>query len=99
MRFGTIVAALALCRAHAQTADSTLSHAYEALKARHYEQAISFFLTGIEAAPARPSIRKDLAYTYLKVGENEAALEQFGEAMRLDPNDFHAALEYAFLCN
>ncbi|MDQ6706765.1 MAG: tetratricopeptide repeat protein, partial [Acidobacteriota bacterium] len=42
--------------------------------------------------------RKDLAYTYLKVGETQAAREQFGEAMRLNPADFHVSLEYAFLC-
>jgi tetratricopeptide (TPR) repeat protein len=39
-----------------------------------------------------------LAYALLKVGENEAARDQFGEAMRLDPADQHVALEYAFLC-
>jgi tetratricopeptide (TPR) repeat protein len=34
----------------------------------------------------------------LKTGDGEAAREQFGEAMRIDPGDFHVALEYAFLC-
>ena len=53
----------------------------------------------VEAAPARTSIRNDFAYTSLKVGETEAARDQFGEAMRLDPGDSHVALEYAFLCN
>jgi Tfp pilus assembly protein PilF len=43
-------------------------------------------------------MRKDLAYTLLKIGENEAARDQFAEAMRLDPRDDHVALEYAFLC-
>jgi Tfp pilus assembly protein PilF len=56
------------------------------------------FLKAIDAAPARADIRKNLAYTYLKVGETEAARDQFGEAMRLDPGDHHVALEYAFLC-
>jgi tetratricopeptide (TPR) repeat protein len=41
---------------------------------------------------------KDLAYTYIKIGESELAREEFGEAMRLDPGDLHAAKEYAFLC-
>jgi Tfp pilus assembly protein PilF len=44
-------------------------------------------------------VRKDLAYTYLKIGENTAARDQFREAMLLDPKDFHVALEYAFLCD
>ncbi len=78
--------------------DDTLSKAYEALKAKDYERAIPAFLDAVAASPARADIRKDLAYTYLKVGESEAARDQFGEAMRLDPNDSHVALEYAFLC-
>jgi tetratricopeptide (TPR) repeat protein len=76
-----------------------LSRAYEALNQKRYDSAIVDFLSGIEAAPDRPGPRKDLAYTYLKVGENERALEQFGEAMRLDPRDVQVAMEYAFLCN
>ena len=75
-----------------------LSQAYEALRTRDYEKAIAAFHQAVEAAPARPSIRKDLAYTLLKIGETEAARDQFGEAVRLDANDTHVALEYAFLC-
>ena len=76
-----------------------LNKAYEALRARSYDDAIALFLKAIEAAPARPSIHKDLAYAYLKIGENVAARDQFREAMVLNPKDFHVALEYAFLCN
>lgn len=75
-----------------------LSKAYEFLRVKDYDQAIAFFEKAIAAAPTRPSIHKDLAYTLLKVGEAEAARDQFGEAMRLDHNDTHVALEYAFLC-
>ena len=88
--------------AAAQTPDpayTPLNKAYESLRARNYEDAIASFLKAIAAAPARPAIRKDLAYAYLKIGENEAARDQFREAMRLDPKDFHVALEYAFLAN
>jgi Tfp pilus assembly protein PilF len=88
--------------AAAQTPDpayTPLNKAYESLHARNYDDAIASFLKAIEAAPARPAIRKDLAYAYLKIGENEAARDQFREAMRLDPKDFHVALEYAFLAN
>ena len=59
--------------------------------------AIAGFQQAIALAPDRASIRKDLAYTLLKTGETEAARDQFAEAMRLDPGDEHAALEYAFL--
>ena len=75
-----------------------LSRAYEALKTRDYDTAITNFLKGIDAAPARASIRKDLAYTYLKVGENILARDQFHEAMTLDPGDTQVAMEFAFLC-
>jgi Tfp pilus assembly protein PilF len=76
-----------------------LNQAYEALRTRSYDQATALFLKAIDAAPTRAAVRKDLAYTYLKIGENGAARDQFREAMRLDPKDFHVALEYAFLCN
>jgi Tfp pilus assembly protein PilF len=104
MRLVTLV--LVLCAlAGAQTpapsndpAYAPLSQAYEYLRTKDYDKAIASFERAIEAAPQRPSIRKDLAYTLLKVGETEAARDQFGEAMRLDSNDTHVALEYAFLC-
>jgi Tfp pilus assembly protein PilF len=75
-----------------------LERAYEALRVRAYEPAIADFLKAIEAAPRRASIRKDLAYTYLKVGENILARDQFREAMTIDPADAQVAMEYAFLC-
>jgi Tfp pilus assembly protein PilF len=76
-----------------------LEQAYRSLQTRDYDLAVDFFRKAVEAAPARGSIRKDLAYTYLKIGRNEAARDQFAEAMRLDPQDHHVALEYAFLCH
>ena len=75
-----------------------LEQAYAALRANNYDQAVASFERAIALAPDRSSIRKDLAYTLLKIGENEAARDQFAEAMRLDPSDTHVALEYAFLC-
>ena len=47
--------------------------------------------------PKRAAIRKDLGYTYIKVGENELAREQFRTAMELDPTDNQVAMEFAFL--
>jgi Tfp pilus assembly protein PilF len=75
-----------------------LERAYQALRDKSYDLAIAGFGQAIAISPNRASIRKDLAYTLLKVGENEAARDQFREAMRLDPADQHVALEYAFLC-
>jgi tetratricopeptide (TPR) repeat protein len=76
-----------------------LARGYEALKSGAYEPAVSGFLKGIELAPGRASIRKDLAYLYLKIGENVLAREQFRQAMELDPADLQTAKEYAFLCH
>jgi Tfp pilus assembly protein PilF len=86
----------------ADPAYAPLDRAYAALRAKNYEEAIHGFEQAAKLDPARASIRKDLAYTLLKIGETEAARDQFAEAMRLEsadsPADDQVALEYAFLC-
>ena len=97
----TFMVALAIQSAVMQNPDPAyrpLQDAYDTLRDRNYDQAVASFRQAIELAPNRASIRKDLAYTLLKIGENEAARDQFAEAIRLDPADQHLALEYAFLC-
>ncbi len=97
---GLILILLAALAA-AQTPDpayAPLEKAYAALRAKDYDRAIAAFEQAVKIAPDRPAVRKDLAYTLLKIGENEAACDQFAEAMRLDPRDDHVALEFAFLC-
>ena len=97
----TLVFALTVASSSAQSSDAAyqpLERAYEALRDKKYDQAIAGFHRAIALAPDHASIHKDLAYTLLKVGENEAARDEFGEAMRLDLTDQHVALEYAFLC-
>ena len=69
------------------------------MKIKDYETAILRFTEAVSLAPKRVDIRKDLAYTYLKIGETELARDRFEEAMKLDPDDAHVALEYAFLCH
>ncbi|OPZ80594.1 MAG: exodeoxyribonuclease VII large subunit [bacterium ADurb.Bin429] len=98
MRAGVFLLACGLLGQSPDPAYEPLAKAYEASRSRHYDAAISLFLKVIEAAPGRAAVRRDLAYTYLKAGQNELAREQFREAMRLEPANFHAALEYAFLC-
>lgn len=92
---------LALCTvARGQPPDAAwepLNRAYEALRSRAYEDAISYFQKAIDIAPQRAAIRKDLGYTYLKVGENELARDEFRTAMEIDPADAQVALEFAFL--
>jgi Flp pilus assembly protein TadD len=90
-------AILASLAAAAWAQEPAADRAYAALRAQRYEEAIALFQEAVSAGD-KPGLRKDLAYTYLKIGENEAARDQFQAAMRLDPADYHAALEYAFLC-
>src|SRR5581483_9399040 len=66
-----------LCAQAPDPAYAPLARAYDALGRRDYDVAIPAFLKAVEASPGRASIRKDLAYTYLKIGENERAREQF----------------------
>lgn len=63
---------------------SALDQAYAALRVKHYEDAIRGFEHAVAMEPTRAAIRKDLAYTLLKIGDSEAARDQFAEAMRLD---------------
>src|SRR5574341_373177 len=51
------------------------------------------------AAPRRAAVRKELGYAYLKVGETQSAREVFEQVLILEPQDFQAALELAFLCH
>src|ERR1039457_1221513 len=92
-----ILLAFATVLGSAQPHDA--DRASPALRARDYDVAVPAFLAAIQAAPTRADLRKDLAYTYLKIGEPTLARDQFHAAMRLDPADTTAALEYAFLCN
>src|ERR1035438_7792636 len=92
----SILLALATVLGSAQPPDA--DRAYTALGARDYDVAVPAFLAAIQAAPTRADLRKDLAYTLLKIGEPTLARDQFRAGMRLDPADTTAALEYAFLC-
>ena len=96
-----LILALPLAIGNAENSDPAygpLEQAYAALREKGYDRAIAGFREAITLAPNRASIRKDLAYALLKIGDNEEARDQFAEALRLDPSDQHVALEYAFLC-
>src|SRR4051794_28533482 len=83
----------------ADPAYASLDRAYAALRARDYDTAVAQFQSAVSLSPRRAAIRKDLAYTYLKIGEPVLARDQFRDAVTLDPTDTTAALEFAFLCN
>src|ERR1700722_10739582 len=72
-------------------ASEPLNHAYDALITQDYDAAISHFLKAIDLAPQQARIRKDLAYTYLKIGDNALARDQFHQAMLLDSKEFSVA--------
>jgi len=74
-----------------------LTQAYDALQKKDYDLAIECFRQGLQLQPANASVHKDLAYTLLKAGENAAARDEFAAALRLNPQDETAALEFAFL--
>jgi Tfp pilus assembly protein PilF len=96
---GSLLTALGPARGQApDPAYVPLERAYAALRTKNYDEAIRGFEQAATLAPGRSSIRKDLGYTLLKIGETQAARDQFAEAMRLDPADDQVALEYAFLC-
>src|SRR5580700_6997667 len=87
--------------ARAQAPDpaySPLTKAFEELRQHDYDAAIVSFRAASALSPQRADIRKNLAYALLKTGDSDGAREEFGQAMRVDPKDFHTALEYAFLC-
>ena len=72
---------------------------YAFLKAKDYYHAIPAFEASLQANPTNVNLRKDYAYTLLKIGESESARDQFAEIEKAAPTDWQAALEYGFLCN
>lgn len=77
--------------------EAELNHAYKALAQKDYDSAIAWFRKGLAKQPKNAAAHKDLAYTLLKAGDDVDARDQFAAAMRIDPHDDTAALEYAFL--
>lgn len=74
-----------------------LEVAYNALRAEDFDKAIAYFNQAVAASPNRTDIRKDLGYTYYKVGSDDQALQQFQRVTQLDPTDYQSALEVAFV--
>ena len=82
----------------AQTSgDSDLNEGYQALAAKDYDRAIAAFQKGLEQQPSNAKAHKDLAYTFLKAGDNASARDAFERALELNRQDETAALEFGFL--
>ncbi len=88
---------LAAGSCNAQTAQDDLNQAYKALASKDYDTAIELFRKESAKQPGNAAVHKDLAYTLLKTGENADARDEFEAALRLNPKDETAALEYGFL--
>jgi tetratricopeptide (TPR) repeat protein len=73
------------------------NQAYAALSKQDYDSAIARFRAGLAKEPGAANVHKDLAYTLLKAGENTDARDEFEQALKLNPRDETAALEFAFL--
>jgi tetratricopeptide (TPR) repeat protein len=74
-----------------------LTQAYAALDAGNYDAAISYFLQALPIDRDREDIREDLGYTYIKDGQDQAAMGPFQQVMDMAPANYQAALQYAFL--
>ena len=75
----------------------SLAAAYQAMGRKDYESAISHFQAAVKESPRRASIRKELGYAYLKIGETEWARDVFEKVCLLEPADHRAGLELAYL--
>lgn len=73
--------------------------AYEALRRKDYDAAIAGFRTALATSPQHLLLRKELAYTLMKVGETEQARDEFAAVVALAPEDWRSALEYGYLAS
>lgn len=85
----SLVLALSLAALGWSQTSSPDELAYRAIRAQDWDAAIVNLTVAIRAAPGRAALHKDLAYTYLKIGDTVSARDRFAEAMRLDPADLH----------
>jgi len=74
-----------------------LTEAYKWLGSKDYTRAVPLFRKGLALQPSNAGAHKDLAYALLKTGENAEARDEFEAALKLNPKDETAALEYGFL--
>ncbi|MCC6389289.1 MAG: tetratricopeptide repeat protein [Bryobacterales bacterium] len=79
--------------------DDPAAQAYAALKAKNYDIAVTRFRDAIQSEPKRVELRKELAYTLLKMGDTEEARDEFASILKLAPEDWHSALEFGYLCH
>ncbi|MFL6351893.1 MAG: tetratricopeptide repeat protein [Bryobacteraceae bacterium] len=93
-----VLVAGVICSYGQQAGADELTKAYQSLAQKDYDSAIAQFRKALAQQAGNAGVHKDLAYTLLKTGGNADARDEFESALKLNPNDETAALEYAFLC-
>ncbi len=78
---------------------SPAQRAYQELAGKNYSAAVHLFLKALEADPGNTSLRKDLAYLYVRQGSWLSAAGQFEVIHRAHPEDLATALQLGFLYN
>ena len=73
-----------------------LHQGYEALREGRYEDALEHFVEAGETLPRDASIRKELGYLHLKLGDPASARDWFHKAHELDPENHHTTLQLAY---
>lgn len=81
----------------ARAAYAELTAAYAALRRSELDAAAVRFVAALRLTPNRTDVRKELAYTYFRMGRNDLAREQFEAVIARDTIDATAALELAYL--
>lgn len=76
---------------------AALDSAYRAMRGADLDGAVACFEATLAYLRARPDVRKDLAYAYLRIGRTDLARRQFALLVAADSSDERAALELAFL--
>ncbi len=81
----------------ASQAAAVLNRAYEQLRLKQYDDAVTGFRQALVLDPSQVQVYKDLAYTLQKMGETEQAVEAFEAYHKARPGDYQTILELAYL--
>jgi Tfp pilus assembly protein PilF len=62
-----------------------------------YKEIIPIMQQGIKSNPKQTNLREQLLFAYLKTGQDDMALKQMGELLKIKPNDVGLLLQMARL--
>lgn len=84
-------------KARQDAVTSVLNNAYQDLRRKEYDAAIAKFRRVLEMDPRRAELHREIAYTYMKMGETEQAIEAFEAYEHARPGDPRNQLDLAYL--